>query len=286
MTTAVLTRGPALRGLARRFLRHRGAAAGVAIFAAVLLVALFAGLLFPGDPFQSVAKPFERPFGEHLLGTDLLGRSVVAGIAHGARASLAIGISATLAAVLIGTALGAFSGYFGGRVDYALMRVTEFFQTIPTFLFAIVLVAILSPSMANLIIAIALVSWPPIARLVRGEFLAMRAREFVQACISVGMSDLRIMFGQILPNCLSPIIVTGSLMVATAILTESALSFLGLGDPNVISWGFMIGAGRTHLRTAWWLTAIPGIAILLTVLAINLVGDGLNDALNPRLRQE
>jgi peptide/nickel transport system permease protein len=130
------------------------------------------------------------------------------------------------------------------------------------------------------------VSWPPIARLVRGEFLAMRAREFVQACISVGMSDLRIMFGQILPNCLSPIIVTGSLMVATAILTESALSFLGLGDPNVMSWGFMIGAGRTHLRTAWWLTAIPGIAILLTVLAINLVGEGLNDALNPRLRQE
>jgi peptide/nickel transport system permease protein len=286
MTTALLTRGPAFRDLARRFLRHRGAAAGVAILAAVLLVALSAGLLFPGDPFQSVAKPFERPFGEHLLGTDVLGRSVAAGIAHGARASLAIGITATLAAMLIGTALGAFSGYFGGRVDYALMRVTEFFQTIPAFLFAIVLVAILSPSMANLIIAIALVSWPPIARLVRGEFLAMRAREFVQACISVGMSDLRIMFDQILPNCLSPIIVTGSLMVATAILTESALAFLGLGDPNVMSWGFMIGAGRTHLRTAWWLTAIPGIAILFTVLAINLVGEGLNDALNPRLRQE
>jgi len=286
MTAAAPTQGPASRALARRFLRHRGAVVGVAILAMVVLVAMFAGLLFPGDPFQSVARPFERPFGEHLLGTDLLGRSVAAGIAHGARASLAIGITATLVAMLIGTALGAFSGYFGGRIDYALMRVTEFFQTIPTFLFAIVLVAILSPSMANLIIAIALVSWPPIARLVRGEFLAMRAREFVQACISVGMSDLRIMFGQILPNCLSPIIVTGSLMVATAILTESALAFLGLGDPNVISWGFMIGAGRTHLRTAWWLTAIPGIAILFTVLAINLVGEGLNDALNPRLRQE
>ena len=286
MTAAAPTRDPASRSLARRFLRHRGAVAGVAILAAVLLIALFAGLLFPGDPFDSVGRPFERPFGEHLLGTDLLGLSVAAGIAHGARASLAIGITATLAAMLIGTALGAFSGYLGGRVDYALMRVTEFFQTIPAFLFAIVLVAILSPSMANLIIAIALVSWPPIARLVRGEFLAMRAREFVQACISVGMSDLRIMFGQILPNCLAPIIVTGSLMVATAILTESALAFLGLGDPNVMSWGFMIGAGRTHLRTAWWLTAIPGIAILFTVLAINLVGEGLNDALNPRLMQE
>jgi peptide/nickel transport system permease protein len=286
MTAAALTTVPARRGFAQRFLRNRVALAGLAVLVAVMLVALSAGILFPGDPFQSVAKPFERPFGEHLLGTDVLGRSVAGGIAHGARASLVIGIVATLAAVLIGTALGAFSGYFGGRVDYALMRVTEFFQTIPTFLFAIVLVAILSPSMANLIIAIALVSWPPIARLVRGEFLAMRAREFVQACISVGMSDPRIMFGQILPNCLSPIIVTGSLMVATAILTESALAFLGLGDPNVMSWGFMIGAGRTHLRTAWWLTAIPGCAILITVLAINLVGEALNDVLNPRLRQE
>jgi peptide/nickel transport system permease protein len=285
MTTPAASLRPFHR-LVRGFLRHRGAVAGTAILALVLAVGLAAPLLFPGDPFQAVSKPFERPLGVHLFGTDVLGRSVTAGIAHGARASLAIGGTATLAAVLIGTLLGACAGYYGGRVDYGLMRLTEFFQIIPTFLFAILLVAILSPSIGNIIVAISLVSWPPIARLVRGEFLALRAREFVQACVSLGMSDPRIMFVQILPNCLSPIIVTGSLMVATAILTESALSFLGLGDPNVMSWGFMIGAGRTHLRAAWWLSTIPGIVIFLTVLAINLVGEGLNDALNPRVRSD
>ncbi len=164
------------------------------------------------------------------------------------------------------------------------MRLTELFQTIPSFIFAIVLVAIMSPSLSSTIIAIAVVSWPPIARLVRGEFLTLRRREYVEAAIVLGMSDLQMIFRQILPNCLSPIIVTGSLLVATAILIESALAFLGLGDSNVMSWGFMIGSGRTYLRNAWWLCAIPGIAILLTVLAINLAGEGLNDALNPRLR--
>ena len=164
------------------------------------------------------------------------------------------------------------------------MRITEFFQTIPSFVFAIVLVAILQPSLKSIVIAIAVVTWPPVARLVRGEMLAMRRREFVEACISLGMRDARIIFQEILPNILSPIIVAGSLMVATAILIESALAFLGLGDPNIMSWGFMIGAGRSFLRTAWWLCAIPGGAILLTVLSINLIGEGLNDALNPRLR--
>jgi peptide/nickel transport system permease protein len=170
-------------------------------------------------------------------------------------------------------------------VDDGLMRVTEFFQTIPSFLFAIVLLAILSPSLKTIIFAIAVVTWPPVARLARGEVLAMRAREFVQACVGLGMTDRRVLVRHVLPNCLSPIIVTGSLTVATAILLESALSFLGLGDPNVMTWGFMIGAGRTFLRTAWWLCTIPGLAILMTVLAINLAGEGLNDTLNPRLRR-
>jgi len=189
-----------------------------------------------------------------------------------------------LAALLIGTLIGAFSGFYGGIVDNVLMRVTELFQTIPSFIFAIVLVAILSPSLTSTIIAIAVVSWPPIARLVRGEFMTLRRREYVEAAIVLGMGDLQTIFRQILPNCLSPIIVTGSLLIATAILIESALAFLGLGDSNVMSWGFMIGSGRTYLRSAWWLCAIPGFAILMTVLAINLVGEGLNDALNPRLR--
>ncbi|HEV8614245.1 MAG TPA: ABC transporter permease [Methylomirabilota bacterium] len=273
-----------MRPFARRFARSRAGILGLAILTLVIVVAATAPALFPGNPFRRVDRPFQPPFGQHLFGTDVLGRDVAAGIAHGARTSLTIGLMATAAAVLVGTVMGGLAGYYGGRIDDVLMRTTEFFQTIPTFLFSILLVAILAPSVASIVFAIAVVSWPAVARLVRGEFLAMRNREFVQAGICLGMSDGRVIFRHILPNCLSPIIVTGSLIVATAILIESALSFLGLGDPNVMSWGFMIGAGRTFLRTAWWLCTIPGVAILLTVLAINLVGEGLTDALNPRLR--
>jgi peptide/nickel transport system permease protein len=258
---------------------------GVGILALVGAVALLAPVLFPGSPFRRVDRPFAPPFGRHLLGTDVLGRDVSAGIAHGARTSLTIGVVATSVAVAVGTVMGGLAGYYGGRIDDLLMRTTEFFQTIPTFLFAILLVAILAPSVWSIVFAIAVVNWPTVARLVRGEFLATRGREFVQACVGLGMRDARVIFRHVLPNCLSSIIVTGSLIVGTAILTESALSFLGLGDPNVMSWGFMIGAGRTFLRSAWWLCTIPGVAILLTVLAINLVGEGLNDALNPRLRR-
>jgi peptide/nickel transport system permease protein len=164
------------------------------------------------------------------------------------------------------------------------MRLTELFQTIPAFLFAIVLVAIFQPSVATIVLAIGVVSWPPVARLTRGEFLSLRSREFVQACIAMGMGDLRIIVLHCLPNALAPIVVTGSLMVASAILTEAGLAFLGLGDPNVMSWGTIIGAGREVLRSAWYVCALPGVAILLTVLAINLVGEGVNDALNPRLK--
>ena len=268
----------------RRFVRNRPAAFGLAFLALVVVLALGAPLLFPGDPFRIVGKTFLPPLGAYPLGTDSLGRDIAAGIAHGGRTSLMVGLVATFFAVSVGTLLGAVAGFYRGWVDDALMRITEFFQTIPTFLFAIVLVAIMSPSRGSIILAIAVISWPPIARLVRGEFMAMREREFVQAAICLGMTDLAIIFRQILPNVLSPIIVAGSLMVATAILIEAALAFLGLGDPNAMSWGFMIGAGRSFLRDAWWLCAIPGIAILLTVLSINLVGEGVNDALNPRLR--
>jgi peptide/nickel transport system permease protein len=273
-----------MSGFMRRFIRNRSAAFGLAILAAVLLLAASAPLIFPGTPFALAGKPLSGPFEQYLFGTDTLGRDVAAGIAHGARTSLLIGLVSTLVAVLLGTLIGGIAGYYGGKVDDALMRVTEIFQTIPSFVFAIVLVAVMSPSVESTVIAIAVVSWPGIARLARGEFLSMRRREFVQSCVSLGMGDARIMFQQILPNCLSPIIVTASLLVATAILIESGLAFLGLGDPNVMSWGFQVGAGRTVLRSAWWICTFPGIAILLTVLAINLVGEGLNDAFNPRLR--
>ena len=265
----------------RLFARNRSAVLGLVILAVVVALAASASLLFPEDPFRLVGRALSAP-GENgfLLGSDTLGRDVAAGIAHGARVSLLIGLLATIVAVALGVVLGGVAGYFGGWVDDLVMRVTEMFQTIPSFLFAILLVAILKPSIASIVVAIAVVSWPAVARLVRGEFASMRNREFVQACHVVGMGDLRIMLREILP-----IIVTASLMVASAILVESALSFLGLGDPNVISWGFQIGAGRTVLRSAWWICTFPGVAILLTVLAINLVGEGLNDALNPRLRE-
>ncbi|MFT7496610.1 MAG: peptide/nickel transport system permease protein [Urechidicola sp.] len=269
----------------RLYRRNRSAVFGMVILLIVFFLAGSAALFFPDDPFSLAGKPMSAP-GENgfSLGSDTLGRDVAAGIAHGARTSLMIGGLATAVAVLLGVMLGGLAGYFGGWIDDVLMRVTEIFQTIPSFIFAILIVAIIKPSINSIIIAIAVVSWPAVARLVRGEFISLRNREFVQACHIVGMGNVRIMLREILPNCLSPIIVAGSLMVATAILIESGLSFLGLGDPNIISWGFQIGAGRTVLRSAWWVCTFPGIAILLTVLAINLVGEGLNDALNPRLR--
>lgn len=267
----------------QRFLLNPRVALGLGWLILVVLVAIAAPLIAPGDPFAIDNKPFGRPFTDTTFGTDSLGRNVLSGLVHGARTTLLMAVIATLVAVAFGTAVGAIAGFYGGLVDDVLMRLTEFFQTIPSFLFAIVLVAILSPSASSVVIAIATVSWPPIARVVRGEVLSIKSREFVLAAIVAGQRDHAILLRQVLPNTLSPLIVTGSLLVATAILVESALSFLGLGAPNLMSWGFMIGSGRQFLRDAWWLVTVPGIAILLTVLSINLVGEGLNDALNPRL---
>ena len=269
-----------------RYKRNRSAVIGQFIIVLILFMAATASLFYPDDPFRLVGKPLSAPLANgFLLGSDSLGRDVAAGIAHGAKTSLLIGLIATIAAVFIGIIFGALAGYYGGRIDDLLMRITEVFQTIPSFVFAILLVAIMKPSIESIIIAITVVSWPAVARLVRGEVKGLKNREFVQACHTLGMGDFRIMIREILPNCLSPIIVIGSLMVATAILIESGLAFLGLGDPNIMSWGFQIGAGRTLLRSAWWVCTFPGIAILITVLAINLVGEGLNDAFNPRLRE-
>ena len=268
----------------RRFARNRGAVAGACVLLAVLLMAVLAPFLSPGSPWDMAGAPFQPPGARGFaLGSDMLGRDVAAGILHGARVSILIGLVSALVAVTIGVSLGATAGYYGGWVDDAIMRLTEFFQTIPNFILLIVLVALFTPNVVSIVIAIGVVSWPPVARIVRGEFMSLRAREFVQAAILMGESDMRIIATQILPNALSPVIVAGSLLVATAILLESALSFLGLGDPNLMSWGYMIGAARTVIRRAWWMSVFPGLAIVLTVLALNLLGDGLNDALNPRL---
>lgn len=269
---------------AKRFAENRGAVAGLAILAVVVIVALTAPLLVPIDPMSTRGRPLLPPGGEFMFGTDMLGRDVFAGIVHGARVSLMIGLISTVIAVVIGVTMGAVAGFFGGWVDDLLVRITEFFQTIPSFIFAILLVAIMTPSLGSIVTSIAVVTWPPIARLARSEFMSLRAREFVEAAVLSGVSRARIIIFEVLPNAVSPLIVMGSLMIATAILTESALSFLGLGDPNRISWGYMIGAARTVFRQAWWLSVFPGLAIALTVLAINLVGEGLNDALNPHLK--
>ena len=221
--------------------------------------------------------------GRFPLGTDTLGRNIASGLVYGARVSLMIGLTSTLVALVIGVPLGAVAGYAGGLADDALMGFTELFQTIPSFALAIVLVAILQPSLGSIVLAIGVVSWPPVARLVRGEVLSLKTREYVQAAITIGQSAPRIIFSQVLPNTIAPIIVMGSLMIASAILLESALSFLGLGDPNLMSWGYMVGAGRTRLIDAWWISFFPGLAIFLSVLALNLAGEGLNDALNPRV---
>jgi peptide/nickel transport system permease protein len=276
-----------MREFWRRFRRNRGAVAGLVILVLVILLAAFAPLLYPGSPWEMATAPFVPPGEEGmLLGSDSLGRDVAAGIAHGARISLMVGAVSTIAALSIGVTLGAVAGYLGGVVDDAVMRFTEFFQTIPSFVFAILLVAIFTPTIGSVVFAIAVVSWPPVARVVRAEFLSLRSREFVQAAEVLGKSRIAIVLTDILPNALSPIVVLSSLMVASAILLESALSFLGLGDPNLMTWGFLIGAGRSVIRLAWWMSVFPGLAIFLTVLALNLVGEGLSDALNPRLARQ
>ena len=275
-----------MRHFLRIFLSRPIPLAGLAIFAVIVALALLAPLLFARGPFIIVGMPLLPPGAPGLLaGSDVLGRDMAVGLAYGARISLLVGITSTLGAVGIGVLLGAVAGYYGGWLDDLLMRFTEFFQIIPNFVLLMVLVAFLQPSLSSTVIGIALVTWPQVARVVRGEFLGLRGREFVQAAHTLGMRDARIIFTQILPNALPPIIVVGSMMVGSAILTESALSFLGLGDPNLLSWGSMIGSSRSAMWVAWWTTVLPGLAIMITVLALNFIGDGLNDALNPRRRR-
>ena len=269
----------------QRFRSNRAAVVALGLLGAIVTGAVIGPFVYPVDPFEMMGRPSVAPGGRFLLGTDVSGRDILAGLIHGARVSLLIGLVASLGATLLGLAVGAIAGFYGKVLDTVLMRCTDFFLTIPSFVLAVVLIAIFRPSLINITASIALVSWPPIARLARAEFIAHRDREYVQACRALGMSNPEIIVRQILPNALPPVIVVSSLLVATAILTESGLSFLGLADPNTISWGYMIGVGRTVLRTAWWMSAIPGLAILITVLCINLVGEGLSDALNPRLQR-
>jgi peptide/nickel transport system permease protein len=270
----------------RRFMRNRGALAGGAVLLLVLTTAAGASLLYPGDPLRIVGPAELWPFQQWRfpLGTDSLGRDIAAVLAHGARTTLMIGAFASVTATLIGVTVGAIAGFYGGWVDELAMRVTELFQTIPNLIFILTIVLILGPTAGHIIIAIGIVSWTSMARLTRAEFLSLRDRDFVQACKAVGVGDLGLITLEILPNAMPPIIVLSSLIIAGAILFESAVSFLGLGDPNLASWGRLVGEGRELIRSSWYICTIPGVAIVVTVLSLNLIGDGLNDVLNPRLR--
>jgi peptide/nickel transport system permease protein len=274
-------------GLFRRLAHHRSALVGAALLLLILAFAVLGPLLRPEDPWDMVAAPMLWP-GEDLanpLGTDVMGRDLAAGLVSGARVSLLIGLVSTLIAAVLGTLFGALGGFYGGRIDAVLMRVTELFQTVPTFVLAVVLVAVLRPSVTTAVIAIGIVSWPATARLVRAQFLSLRDREFVLAAETIGMGTTRLILTQLLPNALPPVIAISTLTIAHAIQTEAALAFLGLGDPNVMSWGTIIGGGREQLTEAWYICGLPGIAIIVTVLAFNLLGEGLNDALNPHLQR-
>ena len=271
----------------RLYLRNPAALIGLVLLVVVLFLAGSADLFFPGDPLSLAGRPLSWPLSNPRfpLGTDSSGRDIAAQIFHGARISLLIGVAATLIAILVGTVIGAVAGFYGGWTDDLLMRITEAFQTVPSFLLLLVLVAVFGSNLLTVTLAIGVVSWPAPARLTRAEFLSLRNREFVQACRTLGLRDSAIIFREILPNAMPPLIVYASVVMATAILMESALAFLSLSDPNVASWGNLIGQGRGVLRTQWYVSAIPGAAILLTVLAVSLVGQGLNDALNPRRRR-
>ncbi|CCE03467.1 ABC transporter permease [Bradyrhizobium sp. STM 3809] len=274
-------------GAIRRYFRSPAAVLGLVLLLIVIGMALSAGYFYPRDPLALAGRPLIWPFANprFLLGTDNSGRDIAAQIFHGARISLLIGGVATLIAVSIGVMVGALAGYYGGWIDNVLMRITEAFQTLPNFVLLLVLVAVFGSTLTTVTIAVGIVSWPAPARLTRAEFLSLRSREFVQAGRTLGMRDTQLILREILPNALPPVIVYAGVVMAVAILLESALAFLRLSDANVASWGNLIGLGRDVLRVQWYVSAIPGVAILITVLGVSLVGQGLNDALNPRLKQ-
>ena len=256
---------------------------GFLILAALAVLVLFADVFYPSDPWRMVARPNLPPLSPGFpAGTDMLGRDLAAGLVHGSRATLAVALSVVAFAVTLGAALGLLAGYFGELVDELIIRLTEFFQTIPGFLLTIMIVAILSPTRWTVVFAIALISWPPIVRIVRAEVLSIRRLDWVSAARVSGLSHFRIAFSHVLPNVLPQVAVQASLLIAGAVMIESGISFLGLGNRDSVSWGFLLGSGRTSFSVNWWLSTLPGLAIFLTVLAFNLVGDGLERWLDPR----
>lgn len=270
----------------RMFRQNHAAVFGLLVLLAIMLISAIGPYLYTVPPRDMVWMPLTPPGeSEYLLGTDYLGRDLLAGLINGGRVTISVGFSAAVITVFIGVTMGAMAGFFGGWVDNLLMRITEFFQVLPNLLFAMVVVMLFSPTLLNISIAIGVVSWTSTARLARAEFLRLREMEFVRAERSIGAGNARLIWKVILPNAAPPLIVVAALSTGSAILFEAGLSFLGLSDPNSMSWGRMIGDNRPYILDNFWGVTFPGIAIFLTVLAISLIGDGLNDAFNPKLRQ-
>lgn len=274
-----------LRVIGKRFARNKLSVAGAIVVSALIAVSLLAPFIAPYDPTTiDVYNVLSPPSKEHLLGTDELGRDLLSRIIWGSRVSLKVGFVAVSIAILIGLVIGSLAGFYGGRVDAILMRFVDIMLAFPTFFLILAVIAILEPNIFTIMVVIGVTGWMDVARLVRAEFLTLKERDFVDAARALGISNKRLIIRHILPNALSPVFVAATFGVAGAILTESGLSFLGLGvQPPDPSWGNILTAGKDNIEIAWWLSVYPGLAILITVLSYNLVGEGLRDALDPRL---
>ncbi len=269
----------------RVFRRNRAALAGAVVLTLLLVLALVGRVSVPFDPYATSAGPVMAPPGAvNWAGTDALGRDVLSRTCFGLGTSLIVGLSAAGLATILAVAVGASAGFFGRRVDDTLMRCTEVFQVIPRFFLAVLLVAFFGASLMNVILAIGILSWPENARVVRAEVMALKHRQYVAAARVAGAGTAAVIFLEILPNAMGPVIVTATLLVGQAILLEAGLSYLGLGDPSQVSLGLMLYEAQEIMRTAWWSTAFPGAMLFLAVLSVNVVGDGLNDVLNPQAR--
>ncbi len=267
--------------------RNRMAMIGLGLVLGLFLVSIFAPWLAPYDPNSiNLKEVLMPPSPAHYLGTDTLGRDVLSRIIFGSRVSLKVGFVAVGLATLIGLFVGALAGYYGGWVDQGLMRLVDLMLCFPAFFLILAVIAVLEPSIWNIMVVIGLTGWMGVARLVRAEFLSLREREFVTAARALGASDTRLIMRHMLPNALAPVMVSATLGVAGAILTESALSFLGLGvQPPTPSWGNILTAGKDNIEIAWWLSVFPGLAILVTVMSYNLLGEGIREAIDPRLKE-
>ncbi|MBI5328257.1 MAG: ABC transporter permease [Deltaproteobacteria bacterium] len=278
---------PTLKNLFwHRFKKNRLAVIGGIIVFGLFAVSIFAPFIAPHNPDAiNVKHVLESPSFSHLFGTDDLGRDILSRVIYGSRISLSVGFVAVGIATVIGIIFGALSGYYGGWFDTVIMRFVDIMLSIPTFFLILAVIAMLEPGIWNIMIVIGITSWMGVARLVRAEFLSLKEREFVLAARALGASDLRIIFRHILPNAMSPVLVSAVLGIAGAVLVESALSFLGIGvQPPTASWGNILTIGKDNIEIAWWISVFPGLAIFVTVLAYNLLGEGIRDSIDPRLK--